>query len=80
MLSFEWWSGHDMTNVRCCCELVVTVCVKGDVLAGEGEVKLVLSFSWISIWSTLPLACFSSMLMGMVAGMLVMELLVSLLH
>ena len=68
-----------MANVGLRCQVVVRVCVTGEVLVGEGEVKHVLSFPWISIWSTL-LAYFSSMLMEIVAGMLAMELPVSLLH
>jgi len=58
----------------------VRVSVIGEVLAGEGEMKLVLLFSRISVWSTLPLAQFSSMLMGMVVGVLPKELPISLLY
>ena len=60
--------------------MVVRVCVTGKVLAQEVEVKLVLSFPWIDVWSTFPPACFSSMLMGMVVGILATELSISLLH
>jgi len=42
--------------MRLCCEVVVRVSVIGEVLAGEGEMKLVLPFSWISVWSALLLA------------------------
>ena len=79
-MSYKWWFGDDTANVRFFCEAVVRVSVIGEVLAGEGEMKLVLLFSRISVWSTLPLAQFSSMLMGMVAGVLPKELPISLLY
>ena len=59
-----------MTNVRFVCEMIVGVSLFGEVLAREGEVKLVLAFPRISIRSTLSFACLFSMFMGYIGGVL----------
>jgi len=41
-----------MANVGSCCEVVVRVCVTVEVLTGEGEMKLVLSFPGITLTPT----------------------------
>ena len=59
-----------MTNVRLVCEMIVGVSLFVEVLAREGEVKLVLAFPRVSVRSALSFTCLCSMLVGYIGGVL----------
>ena len=59
-----------MTNMRSVCEMIVGVSLFGEILAREGEVKLVLAFHRVSVRSALSFTCLCSMLVGYIGGVL----------